>query len=71
MPCYTPEPTAEEMNRAGLLHEGQFPAILCGILSAHGEGILSAVDWQRAGVNEALVRSWWTRHQKRDAERKG
>lgn len=75
MPCYTPPPTAEEMNAHGDMTQGQFEAVLCGVFTAiEREGAtidecLGDLDWTEIGVDPDLVQKWWALHKARDAEK--
>jgi hypothetical protein len=66
MPCYTPDPTEEEMNAWGDLSPQQMEAMLCAFARAHG---LDGVDYGEAGVSSALFRKWWEKHRAHDAKR--
>lgn len=72
MPCYDPPQNQEEADTRRV--NERLSAMLCGVLTAaHQEGmlayLLTAVDWQAAGVTEAQLRSWWDVHQREDAAR--
>lgn len=50
-------------------------AMLCGLLTAAQnlgtlEAIIACCDFKEAGVTESQLRTWWKRHQERDAMRK-
>lgn len=45
-------------------------AVVCGLLTAHGPGILDRVDWAEVGVTRAWVERWWQQHKKIDEERR-
>ncbi len=83
MPCYTPDPTEEEMNGWGELSPAQAEAVLCGLLraiDAHPtiplpftaypkDGDLK-VDWREVGVTPSLVKRWFVKHKAKDARRR-
>ncbi len=70
MPCYTPPPTIEQMNESGRLASTQLEAVLCGIISHHGQNILIGLDYEEIGVPDETVNRWWVRHKKEDDARR-
>lgn len=66
MPCTDGGPSYQTVEVDNPKHM----AVVCGLLSAHGPGILDRVDWAEVGVTRAWVERWWERHKKEDDERR-
>lgn len=70
MPCYDPRDSGCHTEYVDRKHNGltgaKLEAILCGVLTTHGEGLLDTLDYKQIGVSEKQVRSWWKLHQMTD-----
>lgn len=69
MPCFSPVDDQIERDDDRLAS-----AVLCAFTRTlidqnHLAGLVSLVDWRRAGVTQQDFMAWWARHKAKDAGR--